>query len=45
MKCPKCGIELQKKCPKCGEKIEGNNVICGIGIIPEYHCFNCWREK
>lgn len=44
-KCKECGIELEEECPDCGKKIEGGNIICGLGIIPKYHCFNCWARK
>jgi len=45
MKCEECGGNIPDKCPKCGTKLDDSNTICGRGIIPENHCFKCWKGK
>lgn len=47
MICSQCKSELKDKCPKCKKKLGNlkNPYMCGIEIIPENHCWNCWRKK
>lgn len=46
MRCKQCPGSYPERCPVCNFDLTNKeNVICGIGIIPENHCFNCWRKK